>query len=321
MQSRGNLLVKIGRVYQRLSPFWSFLDYPVEKALNLFKRSDKSTPVVILLAAPRSGSTLTYQILTSGIKNFHLTNIWNLLFATPVIGGLLAYKLGSNYKTSFSSIKGFVPGLSGEAEGLKFWDYWLGQDLEERKYLKVGKLKRLIEKIQVLGKFNKSAFITGYLGHVFSAKVLNENIPNVVFVHLYRDFLSNAHSIFKLSTTEWLSTKPAEFTDEYLLKLNRHQAVAKQVISIHKKIVATTNKKNTINISYEELCADPYKQVQKIVNFAATLGVKLELSENKILPSSFRVSSVSPIASEDTIKINEYLQEELQNHPELNFLV
>jgi hypothetical protein len=310
----------VGRIYQRFSPVWSFLDYPIEKLRSLLNKSVKPAPVIILLAAPRSGSTLTYQILTSAIKNVHLTNIWNLLFATPVLGGLIAKKLAKNYKSSFTSQKGFVPGLSGEAEGLKFWEYWSGQGLEEQPVLKEKKLSILARKIEVLTNSSNAAFITGYLGHIFSVNSLRKVFPKVIFIHLYRDLLGNAHSIYKLSPEEWLSTRPAKFTDDYLKSINRHQAVVEQVISIHKKILETTTEEDTIRISYSEMCANPKKAVEKIVTFAKSKGVKLTLSSQDILPTNFRPSATYPNQSEDTLILHQYIQQELEKDQKLNNL-
>ena len=143
---RNGIPIKIGRIFQSVSPALRFLDYPF-RLPYAFKTSE-SLPAIFILAPPRSGSTLLYQLLTEAFYNVHLTNISNLLFSTPVLGSVLSDWLCKNYKTNFESSKGFVQGLCGEAEGMKFWKYWMGQALYPNeaslKPKKLGKLKGLL---------------------------------------------------------------------------------------------------------------------------------------------------------------------------------
>lgn len=147
--NRNSIFTKIGRVYQKYSQIF----FPIDVLFQFLIKEKKDFPAIILLAPPRSGSTLAYQVITSGIKNFHLTNIWNLLYTTPTIGGLLSKKICKNYQSNFQSEHGFVPGLCGEAEGLRFWSYWIGQSLTENQnsYTQIQKsryLYKILKKIR-----------------------------------------------------------------------------------------------------------------------------------------------------------------------------
>lgn len=312
---RQSLLIHIGRIYQNISPLFAPFDSLFEKLLRVKKEDKKDCPVVVLLAPPRSGSTLTYQILTSGIKNFHLTNIWNLLFSTPVLGGLVSSKLCKNYKSSFHSFQGFVPGLCGEAEGLKFWNYWSGQNLEEQDQLNIPQLQKLAKKINLLGNGDRGVFITGYLGHVFSVEALREVFPKIIFVHLYRDLLSNSHSIYQLSSDSWTSTKPKGFSESAINNLSRHEVIAKQVTVIHSKVIAQGKKNDIISVSYEEICKNPNQVIDKIVAFANSRDILLDKNKLINIPNSFAVSKVNGDLNENTKKLEHFLSEELEaNH-------
>ncbi|MGM0520219.1 MAG: hypothetical protein ACQERD_11335, partial [Campylobacterota bacterium] len=142
MKSRASAAVKTGRFIQKYYHLFSFLD-----KIFIQTKTD-SVPVICIVAPPRSGSTLTYQILTQALENFHLTNFSNLLYATPTLGFKLQNKLCQNYLSSFSSSHGFVPGLCGEAEGLKFWQYWLNQGLVENNELDAKKLHHLHKRLK-----------------------------------------------------------------------------------------------------------------------------------------------------------------------------
>ena len=204
LMERTSLAVRVGRIYQKYSPALGFVD-----RLGLVKRSKlDGYPSVIIIAPPRSGSTLLYQVLTTGVQNQHLTNIWNLLYATPVVGGELSRRVSRNYTTEFNSSLGFVSGLAGEAEGLAFWSYWIGQGIiedshernPERAHELATRLKYLLRP--------KEAFITGYAGHVFCIPLLAQVFPHTLFVYLKRNTLDNCMSLLKASEDKFWSLRP-----------------------------------------------------------------------------------------------------------------
>lgn len=274
---RGSIIAKMGRFYQYVSPAWSFLD---EFTKN---RNYTDARVICLLAPPRSGSTLTYQVLTTGIKNSHLTNIWNLLYATPTIGGLISKRLTKQYTSSFNSNQGFVEGIRGEAEGLKFWSFWTGNTLEQEtstwNQSKASALKKSIE----LVLDEDDAFITGYLGHVFCINELRELFPNIIFIHLTRNLIDNASSILKASPKDWISTLPSAIN---ISSLDRYTQIAKQLIKIHCEIYNKVEKANTINIKFEDLKKNPISTIHTIVDFSEKIGMNINYSDKKTLLSN-----------------------------------
>jgi len=260
------------------------------------------------LPPPRSGSTLTYQILTSGINNFHLTNIWNLLYATPTIGGLISGKLCLKHQSNFQSKHGFVDGLCGEAEGLKFWSHWMGQKLEENNKLHKQKYRRFHK---ILGKVkkNKQIFITGYLGHSLCINELKKIFPKLLFVHLKRDLLSNAYSLFKFSNELWPSTKPKEISN--YRNISKHRASVIQLLLIHKKILNQTNKENTITIDYHDLCKNPKKIINDIIKFSKEINIEIYPKNANNISKNFQESKINANLNEDTQKIQKYIEAEI----------
>lgn len=284
--TRSSFIVKAGRVYQSISPLFGPIDILYRKIA--FNKPSANPPVIVLLAPPRSGSTLTYQLLTSAFKNFHLTNIWNLLYATPAIGAVISEnKRKKNPISAFQSKRGFVPGLTGEAEGLKFWSYWIGQGLVQKtdviKNKKFERFSGIISKLS--GKLQKP-FICGYLGHVFCVNELRKYFQNVLFIHLTRDLLSNACSIYKVAPNNYFSVLPNSVN---LNAQDRYQQIAKQIISVHNTILKS-RESDTFQISYEEICSNPNQFINEFSMFAKKRGVELQKINENILPSSFPVS-------------------------------
>lgn len=313
--NRDSKIIKLGRVYQKYSQYISFVDYLFRLPLSLSSRKNSKIPVIVIIAPPRSGSTLAYQLLTTGIKSFHLTNIWNLLYATPTLGGLISQRLCRGYHSKFKSCNGFVPGICGEAEGLKFWSYWTGQMLEENNSkFNIKKAQKLINAIKLLNK-DDIAFITGYLGHIFCMHELRKIFSNIIFVHITRDLLSNAYSLFNLSKQDWFSLKPKEYIR--LQKLPSHHRVISQLISIHKKILNQSNPSDTIKLDYSEICENPIGVIKKIIAFAKNQNIKLYLQKNAYISKKFPQSKVKYNLNNDTIKIYQYIEKELAENGEI----
>jgi hypothetical protein len=302
--NRNSVLVKMGRIYQKYSQILS----PVDALFQSLVKEKKDFPTIILLAPPRSGSTLAYQVITSGIRNFHLTNIWNLLHTTPTIGGLLSQKICKNYQSKFQSKHGFVSGLCGESEGLQFWSHWAGQGLTENKNHYTQKDKHLYKILKKIKK-DKESFITGYLGHTLCINKLKKIFPKIIFIHLKRDLLSNAYSLFNLSNETWPSTKPKEILN--YKKISKHRASIIQLLLIHQKILSQTNKNNIITINYHDLCENPKKVIEKVVNFAREKSFRISLKQKNNIPERFPESKIKPNLNEDTQKIQKYLEIEI----------
>ena len=239
-----------------------------------------------------------------------------MLYATPGIGGVISNKLAKDTTSSFESKQGFVSGLSGEAEGLKFWTHWGGTGLEETgNKISVEKLKKLSATIQQVKTKLGLPFLSGYLGHVFCIEQIRAAFPNSIFIHLRRDLLSNCYSIYKASPNQWMSTRPAVCAAENIADMPRHQVVVKQVLAIHEIIAKASNPQDTIVISYEGLCDNPHLIVDQIIDLAQ--GNKLNLERSDKLNKNFTARIIDPNKNEDTKKIADYIEEALGKSPEL----
>lgn len=229
--------------------------------------------MLCIVAPPRSGSTLTYQILTRRLNNSHLTNLWNLLYATPALGALVSKVFCGKYISSFKSQNGFVPGACGESEGMRFWTHWCGQGLVEN--AGGGDEIRLNELLSILQKVCfKETFITGYLGHVFCMELLRNIFPKIIFVHVTRDLLSNSFSLYQRSSNGWFSLSP-EATQGTKFS-STHEQVVEQLFCLHDIIIRNSNPSDTIQIRYEDLCDNPEQIIEKIVNFGMRQGIEFK---------------------------------------------
>jgi hypothetical protein len=304
---RNAIPVRTGRIFQAATHLLRFLDYPFR--LPYLFGDKTSLPAIFILAPPRSGSTLLYQILTESFHNVHLTNVWNLFYSMPVVGSLLSDGLCGSHRTRFESFRGFVPGLCGEAEGMKFWLYWMGQGLQpdesRLKGKKLNKLKGLLSKRY--GSDDK-IWVSGYIGHIFSIDFLRNHWPNSVFIHLYRDMVSNTYSIYKLFPHEWFSLDPGGIQE---MAENRYDEIARQVTRIH-SIILDYYGKDLYSVSYEKLCESPRQTMDEITDFAGANDITLRRKNS--VPERFDRHEVDASYNYHTQMLYQYLKNETSKY-------
>jgi hypothetical protein len=305
--SRRSILVKISRGLQQIPPHYL---RPLELPFVRVQSNANSEPhLVFLMALPRSGSTLAYQLMVHGFEPLYLSNLSNLFYGLPWVGGKLSSVLCECYKSNFKSQYGFVEGLCGPAEGLKFWSYWTASGLDE--VIFESPPQRIVnERLQyfrrALGNLTSSnrPLIAGYLGHALTSKNLRSWFPGAIFVRLHRDPLSNALSILRsrlASGANWFSVRPVECRVDASSNYDIHYEVASQVYWLNRRLDWLMEDEKTIHVSYEGLATDPKKTLEIILKHAHRHGLSLTLRKN--LPESFNFNMVSPDLNNDAHKL------------------
>lgn len=299
--SRRSFMVRMARRVQRI-PI-SFLRVFEAPFVSMPRRGQGDPAMIILIALPRGGSTLTYQALVHALDGTYLSNLWNLFYATPLFGGLLSKAKCARYRSSFRSEQGFVDGLCGPAEGLKFWSYWCDYGLDEcvaaampKKQLSEARPQYLKRVLSILSREDRP-FISGYIGHALVLSRLGSLFPSAVFVRLTRDPVDNALSILKIrkeSPEKSFSVLPRECLP--ILKDSLHKQVAAQVHYLNQRIDNEIDPDRTIYVSYEKLCSNPTVEVSRIAEFCNLKGMSVRMKQS--LPDSF------PHGSKDDARIS-----------------
>ncbi|MFO8236566.1 MAG: sulfotransferase [Bacteroidales bacterium] len=303
--SRNNVFVKAGRIYQQIAPVFSFIDYIFWLRKRKHSASDPSA--IFIIGPPRSGTTLTYQLLTAGFENIHLTNIWNLLYSTPVLGGMISERLCANHIASFKSRHGYVSGLCGEAEGLKFWKYWTGQGLtEDQTQLNPKRMKKLVKVLTDYIPSPGKIYIAGYIGHVFCMNFIRHYFPRALFIHVRRDLISNAYSIYRDFPNKYFSIRPKGIDVDTDC---RYAQIAKQIIEVHFRVFEQWDE-DVIPVHYEEVCRNPEKVIERINDFAEEQGILLKRKHN--MPQNFHLNRTDAGYNEHSRALDIALANELR---------
>lgn len=297
--------VKLGRLFQRLPFSWLRL---VEWPFVYGRVGTSEQPcMVMLLALPRSGSTLTYQVLVHALQPRYLSNFGNLFFQLPLLGGLVSRRICYRHRSDFHSNQGLVAGLCGPAEGLQFWRYWQGYRLDERQQIKVD-VKRLsrrndyLRRVFSLLSCPEKPMISGFLGHSLEPQRLQQEFPRAIFIRLHRDILSTALSLLhcrRESKQEWFSLFPEECVSH--LGEGEHAEVAAQIYWLSRRLDDGLCGNNVFHLDYEALCRDPQKQVQSLIAFCNKRG--FALSQIGDLPGSFESRNGKTGADGDVEKL------------------
>jgi hypothetical protein len=279
----------LARTFQRLPlGFLRVLERP-----GLPRRSRATEPpLVFVLALPRSGSTIAYQALVHATSPLYLSNLWNLLYFMPLAGGMLSRFRCCAHRSDFRSEYGFVRGLCGPAEGLRFWSYWHGHCLDE---------SRNAEAMTVAARKGRPAYLrralsglcrpgevvaSGYIGHCLVVPDLLDKYPRAAFLRLTRDRMDNALSILKIRLRDPeapFSVTPSELGA--FAGATIHQQVAAQVWLLNRRLDTTIDPARTVTVSYEELCENPSAVLERVGGFCSDLGIPL--AQRQRLPDRF----------------------------------
>lgn len=319
MFNRSSLAVRLARRVQN-APLWllRFVELPF---VALLGKRRAATPAIIVLALPRSGSTVAYQTICHGLAVNYLSNLWHLLYQLPLVGGWLSSPKALQHLSDFESQHGFISGLAGPAEGLRFWQWWLDCGLTDAdcETIPAAKLRRrsgyLRTVISVLAR-KGHPFATTYLGHALVPDRVHQAFPGAVLVRLKREPVSNALSLLKsirANGSLWLSVKPQEC--EGLEAASEHERVAAQVYWINRRMDDASCADSMITIRYENLCKNPDKEIERLLHWCTERGIPVERKFE--LPEAFPFKNADVDSDPDAIRIRLALDELEQKHGKL----
>lgn len=200
-----------------------------EGAVDLGPTGPPEMPVVFVVGAPRSGTTVLMQWLASSGSFGVPTNLLARLYANPYIGGLLQRlvtdpeldyrgELAVQHHDAFASEVGKTSGLLAPHEFFYFWRQYLPLDVarpmtrDERGRANMAGLADGMRRLEAgLGRpLALKAIIAQY-----DIDLVSEAIPTAIFLRTRRDEVANVESILAArrtvsgSESAWFSVRPA----------------------------------------------------------------------------------------------------------------
>lgn len=278
-------------------------------------------PVVFIVGAPRSGTTLMSQWLAASGMFAYPSNLIARFFGNPYMGAriqqaLLTFDSNRQIFTedqtlAFSSDLGRTDGALAPSE---FWYYWRRFfSFDHTNYLEENELAQ----IDVDDFLNGLAGLEAALAAPVATKamILNWNLPfldkilpNVLFINVERDPLYNAQSLLQArerffnDRSRWYSFKPPEF--DMLAAEPPLSQVVGQIYYNRKGVrdgLATIDENRQLNVDYSEFCADPKHTMSLIKKKFSDQG--FELSGDYVGPEMFKESRTVRLSQDEVADI------------------
>ncbi|NEU96207.1 sulfotransferase [Bradyrhizobium uaiense] len=296
-----------------LNVLLSKLDVPLGEA-----GSEPREPMLFILGPPRSGTTLTSQLVLESQGFAGVTNFAARFWLAPHIGMMIENYLGLHDQSSsmsFQSLRGRTSSWSEPNEFGFFWSRWFdhGQEthfLDERTRQLVDRsgLVRSISAMQAVQE--KPLVFKNNTWFSFQADWLADVFPLAVFASCRRDAFFVAQSIWLQrldlfgDVARWWSVKPPDYAD--ITKLPPIEQVARQAVSIEIATDASLAKigpGRVIDVDYERLSREPRSVIGELAEAIKSKGGSANVQLDRI-PERFE--------STDRVRLDDGVSRELR---------
>lgn len=244
-------------------------------------------PLFFVFGLPRSGTTLSSQILTHAFDFGYINNFVARYWLSPITGLKQSDILFSESKISFDSDYANTENMTDLHEFGYFWRYWLKKNNIEDfvnfngTNIDFEGLKKVLANIQ--HHFNKPVLMKNIFGAIH-AKELTEKLKKINWIYIERDPAEVATSMldarmkFYGNYDTWWSTIPPNY---YSIKnLPYMKQIAEQVKglrSFYNQIQSQLSDDRIIRIAHSDLIENPNKLVKKVSD-KFSLEVKNQVS-------------------------------------------
>ncbi len=252
------------------------VDLSQQSLFSLVESQPLPKPIFIL-GAPRTGSTLLFQMILKCFRFPYFNNFTNIYFpGSPVLGALVSgitpseIKLTSNY--------GKTDGIFQPSEASAIMKYWFGGGHPSQSVsykIKEGREQHFLSTLKVLEWVNDGQpLVMKNAWNCFRLDYLTKTLPEAKFIWIKRDIRDAARSDLsariktKGDMNKWNSATPDNYNE--LLKLDSRIQVIENQFEFNRvifEIEQSLTKKVFFSIWYEEIVMNKYSSLKKIAEF------------------------------------------------------
>ena len=257
-------------------------------------------PIFFVIGVPRSGTTLTAQLIAHGLDVGYMNNFMARFWLAPVTGIKLSQIIfgDADKKTDFQSRYATTAHVTDLHAFGYFWRHWFrkekltdfvraGQDIDDIDW---DGLRRTLLNIQ--HEFGKPVLFKNLFGAYYIEQFL-QLLEKVVFIYIERDPVDSAISIlnarknYYTDPNLWWSTVPLEY--EQLKDLSAAAQVAGQVYflrKLYRQQINAVKGERIISIRYRDLCDNPLVILEQIQQKCQQwFGLDIQIAKH--LPKKF----------------------------------
>jgi len=259
---------------------------------------DLKYPPIFILGAPRSGTTLLYQILMAAFKFSYLPNISNRFYNAPVSAQKIGKAFCHTYRPSFESKYGFEKGCMAPSEAGNIWNRWFphenkqGFNYTTADYLDTQSTKEIFQLVANTELTFNAPFITKNVKMGVRIPSLERIFVKPLYVFINREKFDTVLSNLVMRRTRkvsWASVMPKEIND--IVNLPEIEQVCKQIVYVENNIKQDFAEFGckVMNVNYDVLCSEPQEFINEFESFVNQNQIVLEKKDFTI-PHSFPVS-------------------------------
>ncbi len=262
------------------------------------------TPPIFIIGAPRSGTSLLYELMITRFHFAYISNLAHRFYLTPLAATWLGKSRIAAWRGDFTSRFGHIAGWGAPNEGGWIWRRWLkdgdwtdGHDFDEAHIPSLRALTLGLAGIMDAPFLNKNVM------HSNRLHLMHKIWPDAVFIHVRRDIADNVRSIVRAERKEggpahdqdhWWSVRPST-TPDYIGKDDVSRATA-QVMGTTQDIqrdIETVGPDRMVTIDYTGMCSDPAGTIDKIADFLSRHNV--QPNGKHIIPEKFSSPASRPL--------------------------
>jgi len=245
-------------------------------------------PVILIIGPPRSGTTLTSQILAHADCFGYISNFVARFWQAPAVGALaeqaLNIRVSAASSREYVSTHGVTDGWTEPHEFGYFWSRWfdLGQpthrlEPELRKTVDGAGLRHALASIEAV--YRRPMVYKNNSWCTLQASFLAALLPTTIFVVCRRDPIVIARSLLAARRERqgderlWWSIRPSRYRE--LLALPPEEQVVLQALEIEREMdeeLSSVPANRIVEAHYVETCRSPLRLIEAIRAACADMG-------------------------------------------------
>jgi len=296
---------------------------------KLWPQTELRYSPVFIVAPPRSGTTLLYQLMTGYMTTCYFSNLAQRLRVQgseilPAFSARLVkwLRLDQRQDGLFKSYYGATVGWGAPNEANGIWERWFPEEEHyvPPGYLSVPDRQGVYRAVAVTERVFDSPFVNKCIRNSVRIEALAEIFPTALFIQCTRNPLDMAQSIwvartqtlpFELSdlsdpSQSWWSVKPKEY--ESIKHKSMVEQVCDQVFFVEQGIIAARKalgEDRFLIIDYQDLCQKPRDELDHVIQFMNDHGAPTQATQTA--PDSFPYSTGQKIEASDYGAMADYL--------------